>query len=475
MMAKHCAAVSIPAGECSSSTVSHSNPVVLMSLRDDGIGQREPRADAWVATNQAGANRIGFHGGGKRRDHECRGTRRLAECQTSGLATQRGLRPSRQSSTACAAASLTSAPLSYPSDAWWGVMSRLGTEWSGWSAGSGSTVKTSSAAPAIQFSRSARASAASSMIAPRAVLIRHAPGFILRNCVSPISPRVSGVSAACSETKSDSAEQPVERDKLDAEPRSLRRWGGIESEQAHAKTGGAAGHGLADAAAADEADRFTSEVRAPRRIPDALAQAEPSLRNAPRHRQQQPHSVIRHRFGKHPRSEGHHDAVPRGGREIDRIRPDSPSRDQLELPRLRRAEHRRVEMIHARKHGIDIHKLRKQLRLGQRTILQRVNKLAAGLPQPLKRPAAHHLDTQRPRGNQNSPRHPVECRNRRCPGKHEADSNRGKVVIARELARPAHRENNGRAKRRDAGLNASTIFLPSILRVRICTLTPIDH
>src|SRR6187431_516491 len=50
----------------------------------------------------------------------------------------------------------------------------------------GFATKTSRAAPAIQPSLSARARAVSSTTAPRAVLMSIAPGFIARNCVSPI-------------------------------------------------------------------------------------------------------------------------------------------------------------------------------------------------------------------------------------------------------------------------------------------------
>jgi len=89
----------------------------------------------------------------------------------------------------------------------WGVRIRRegSTARSGLAAGSGSRVKASSAAPAIQPSVSARATASSSAISPRAVLIKIAVGFIARRAFSPISRRVSSVSEAWSDTTSLSA------------------------------------------------------------------------------------------------------------------------------------------------------------------------------------------------------------------------------------------------------------------------------
>src|SRR6185295_15831599 len=78
-----------------------------------------------------------------------------------------------------------------PASLWltlWGVrMSFSGsTSRSGLAGASGSRVKASSAAPAIQPSLSARAIASSSAISPRAVLIRIAVGFMARSAFSPI-------------------------------------------------------------------------------------------------------------------------------------------------------------------------------------------------------------------------------------------------------------------------------------------------
>ena len=60
-------------------------------------------------------------------------------------------------------------------------------------------------AAAIQCSRSARASAASSTTGPRAVLIRIAVGFIIRSSASPIEWRVTSFNGTWMLTKSDSA------------------------------------------------------------------------------------------------------------------------------------------------------------------------------------------------------------------------------------------------------------------------------
>ena len=66
----------------------------------------------------------------------------------------------------------------------------------------GSTGNTSTAAPARCLSFSARASASTSYTVPRALLMKYAPGFIARNCASPIMPLVSGVSGTCRLTTS---------------------------------------------------------------------------------------------------------------------------------------------------------------------------------------------------------------------------------------------------------------------------------
>src|SRR5215472_2370518 len=75
----------------------------------------------------------------------------------------------------------------------------------GWPGGSGSFTNASTAAPAIQPSPMARARASSSAISPRAVLTSTAVGFMRQSSFSPISPRVSSVSEAWSDTTSDSA------------------------------------------------------------------------------------------------------------------------------------------------------------------------------------------------------------------------------------------------------------------------------
>src|SRR5262245_50913244 len=68
----------------------------------------------------------------------------------------------------------------------------------------GSCSNTSSPAPAIFLALSARTSAASSTIAPRAVLMRNAVFFIKPSSRAPIWWRVVALSGWCSDTKSDS-------------------------------------------------------------------------------------------------------------------------------------------------------------------------------------------------------------------------------------------------------------------------------
>ena len=68
----------------------------------------------------------------------------------------------------------------------------------------GSNSNTSSPAPAIFLALSARTSAFSSMIGPRAVLTINAVFFIRPSSRAPIWWRVCALSGECSETKSDS-------------------------------------------------------------------------------------------------------------------------------------------------------------------------------------------------------------------------------------------------------------------------------
>ncbi len=74
----------------------------------------------------------------------------------------------------------------------------------GESAGSGSFSNTSSPAPAIHPSRSARIRLASSIVPPRPMLKMWAVGFMARSSRSPIRWRVSGVSGIVRTTKSAS-------------------------------------------------------------------------------------------------------------------------------------------------------------------------------------------------------------------------------------------------------------------------------
>ena len=87
----------------------------------------------------------------------------------------------------------------------WGVSTVRGASRMGESAGSGSEGNTSIAAPAMRPARSASASAARSMISPRAAFTRTAVGFILAMASASISPRVRSVSGACSEITSAAA------------------------------------------------------------------------------------------------------------------------------------------------------------------------------------------------------------------------------------------------------------------------------
>src|SRR5581483_10883075 len=101
------------------------------------------------------------------------------------LTSAEGL-PSRSASAICSIACwrlLTAEPTDVPARC--GASSTLSSWRSGLSIGSGSVSNTSSPAPLIQPSRSARTSAGSSTTLPREVFTKNAPGFIIRNWASP--------------------------------------------------------------------------------------------------------------------------------------------------------------------------------------------------------------------------------------------------------------------------------------------------
>ena len=84
-----------------------------------------------------------------------------------------------------------------------GVSSRLGQPWKCGDSGSGSVPKTSMAAPPSCPLFSAAASAASSTMPPRAVLMSTAPGFIAAMRLALKRPRVESTKGTCRLTTSD--------------------------------------------------------------------------------------------------------------------------------------------------------------------------------------------------------------------------------------------------------------------------------
>ena len=86
-----------------------------------------------------------------------------------------------------------------------GVTIKLSSAHSGLSAAGGSTLKLSSAAPAMRLSRRACSKAASSTMPPRAVLTSTASGFIWPSLLASIKLRVSLVRGQCRLTTSAAA------------------------------------------------------------------------------------------------------------------------------------------------------------------------------------------------------------------------------------------------------------------------------
>ena len=133
-----------------------------------------------------------------------------------------------------------------------GTTSRFGASSSGWSGGSGSGSVTSSAAPAIVPSCSARRSASWSTTPPRAVLTSSAVGFIALERVASI--RCAGLRR----------QRRVERDEVGAREQLVERHAGRARavDDVHAEALGAARDRLADAAAADDPERRAGELGA---------------------------------------------------------------------------------------------------------------------------------------------------------------------------------------------------------------------
>ena len=178
------------------------------------------------------------------------------------------------------------------------------------------------------------------MIGPRAVLMMKAVFFISRNSRAPIWCRVSLLSGECSETKSDFAQQLVERHVSEAGLALfvLRLAARRPIQHPHRKAVGAPRHRLADqAAAADEAERLAADERrradaptgrreifrrAPcgrlRRMRRATASISPKLRSAVA-------SVVS--GGR----DGHRNALLGRRRDVDIGRRDRLRRDQAQI------------------------------------------------------------------------------------------------------------------------------------------------
>ncbi len=141
---------------------------------------------------------------------------------------------------------------------------RSGSTWRSESLmGSGSSSNTSNAAPVMIFSFKACTKSASLIAGPREVLTINAVGFISLNSRMPIMPRVSRVKTTCSVTRSDCCSNsssdtiftPSGGDGLRLDIR-------IVAKHFHAPRAQPFGDVLADAADADDADRFAQHERA---------------------------------------------------------------------------------------------------------------------------------------------------------------------------------------------------------------------
>ena len=146
----------------------------------------------------------------------------------------------------------------------------------GWPAcASGSPLNTSSAAPAMRFSRNAATSAASSTIAPRDTLIRNADRFIRPSSRAPIRWRVSRIEHRVDRDDVALRQQRVQFvDLLDAPcPHRLARHMRVVADHPHAEARRHARHAAADPAGTDHA-RACGRRDRPRSM-RAVGQAQP--------------------------------------------------------------------------------------------------------------------------------------------------------------------------------------------------------
>src|SRR5437899_9739803 len=117
------------------------------------------------------------------------------------LTAKRGRSPARTAATSSATSNATETCASDVDAAMCGVAMKFGIASRGLSPG-GSFSNTSHAAPAIRPAWSAASSADSSMIPPRAVLIRRAVGFMRASSGVPMRLRLESTSGTCTVTKS---------------------------------------------------------------------------------------------------------------------------------------------------------------------------------------------------------------------------------------------------------------------------------
>ena len=182
------------------------------------------------------------------------------------------------------------------------------------------------------------------MSSPRAQLMMRMPGFMMASECLLMRPSVCGVRPTCSERKSRLGEDFVdghERDVVFA--RDDGGDEGVVAEQVHAEGLGAAGDLKADAAEADDAERFAAELGALQRllVPLAGVHGGVGAGDGAGHGDHEAERELGDGDGVGAGGVHDDDAAARGFGGVDVVDADAGAADDAELRRVRRAGRRR--------------------------------------------------------------------------------------------------------------------------------------
>src|ERR1039458_2673094 len=160
-----------------------------------------------------------------------------------------------------------------------GVITVVGSDRSGWPAGSVSVAKTSSPAPAITRSRSAATSAASSTIGPREVLTRYPRGPSRASSAAPTRRAVRSERLARMDTMSALAKRSALVTSRAPHARALAGEVLAPGDDVHVERARVLRHALPDAAQAQQAEGGAGKLATDGSLPSASPDKNILLRN----------------------------------------------------------------------------------------------------------------------------------------------------------------------------------------------------